>query len=173
MVKSKLPLVAVVAVAENGVIGANNQLLWRIKSDLKRFRGLTMGKPLIMGRKTFLSIGKPLPGRETIILTRDRTFKAEGAAVAFTMPDAVAMAESAATRLGAKEIIIAGGGDIYGLFLPFCSIAHVTLVRTHPVGDAHFPWPMPAGWREVHAENHPSSPDDEFATRFMTYNHAI
>ena len=97
----RVPLVLVAAVARNGVIGADNRLLWRLSSDLKRFKARTMGKPLVMGRKTFQSIGRPLPGRETIVLTRDRSFSPEGALVAHSLETALALAEERAEAMGA------------------------------------------------------------------------
>ena len=114
-------LILVVAAANNGVIGGDNRLLWRLKTDLRRFRDLTWGKPMIMGRKTFESIGKPLPGRETIVLTRDRAFALEGIRVAHSWDEAVAQATESAARMGATEIAVVGGAEIYRLALPQCS----------------------------------------------------
>ena len=109
---SALRLVLIVAVARNGVIGGDNRLLWRLKGDMAHFRRCTMGKPMIMGRKTFASIGRPLPGRETIVLTRDPGYRQEGVRVAPDLSAAFALAAEAAQRLGADEIVIAGGGEI-------------------------------------------------------------
>jgi dihydrofolate reductase len=164
-----LPLVIVVAVARNGIIGGDNRLLWRLKSDLKRFRALTIGKPLIMGRKTYQSIGKALPGRRTIVLTRDPAFVPEDADVARDAPAAIAMAGRAGKALGAKETIIAGGGDIYRLFLPQAARAHLTLVEAEPRGDATFPWPMPPGWRETARQSFPADFDHDHAYAFIDF----
>ena len=106
-----LPLILVVAVAKNGVIGRDNQLLWRLKTDLGRFRRLTMGKPMIMGRKTFQSIGKPLPWRQTVVLTRDPGFAAEGAHVAHTWEEAVARGSELAAAMGADAVAVAHQAD--------------------------------------------------------------
>ena len=110
-----LPVVIVVAAAENGVIGRDNQLIWRLKTDLRHFRELTLGRPLIMGRKTFQSIGKPLPGRETIVLTRDPAFRHEGVAVAHTMDAALARGQDIGLRMGADSVVVAGGAQVYAL----------------------------------------------------------
>ena len=106
------PLIIVVAIADNGVIGHDNQLLWRLKTDLRRFRDLTWGKPMIMGRKTFQSIGKPLPGRETIVLTQDPAFDAAGTHTARRWEDARAIGESLADRMGAEAEALVGGAEI-------------------------------------------------------------
>ena len=121
-----LPLVIVVAIAENGVIGKDNGLSWRMPSDLKRFRRITMGKPLIMGRKTFQSIGRPLPGREIVAVTRDEAFGAEGVHIVHSPREAVEKAQELAAKMGSDEIIIAGGAAIYGALLPRASRIDLT-----------------------------------------------
>ena len=108
---TRLPLLIVAAVARNGIIGADNRLLWRLSSDLKHFKALTLGKPLVMGRKTFQSIGRLLPGRETIVVTRYPGFKAEGVLVAHGLDAALALAEARAEAMGADAIVIAGGAS--------------------------------------------------------------
>src|SRR5215218_2119218 len=113
-----IPLIIVVAAADNGVIGRDNKLLWRLRSDLRRFRELTWGKPMIMGRKTFQSIGKPLPGRETIVLTRDARFAAEGVHVVGNWDEAVRKGRALAPGMGADAVAVAGGAEIYELALP-------------------------------------------------------
>jgi dihydrofolate reductase len=164
-----VPVVIVVAAAENGVIGRDNGLIWRLKTDLKRFRSLTLGRPLIMGRKTFQSIGKPLPGRETIVLTRDPGFRPEGVAVAGDLQGALALGQEIAARLGADSVVIGGGDQIYRQALPFTERIHLTLVRTSPQGDALFPTVDPALFREVRRDDHPAGPDDEHAYSFVEY----
>jgi dihydrofolate reductase len=166
---SAIPLVAVVAVARNGVIGRDNRLLWRLKSDLRRFRSLTLGKPLIMGRKTFLSIGKALPGRHCIVVTRDSAFSAADIEAVNSLDAALEAGSRAARGLGASEIMIGGGGEIYAELLPQCAKAHVTLVETECDGDATFPWPMPKGWQEMKREAHPADHDNEFAYSFVDF----
>jgi dihydrofolate reductase len=162
-----VPFILVVAMADNGVIGRNNQLLWRLKTDLGRFRRLTMGKPMIMGRKTFQSIGKPLPGRETIVLTRDGDFSAEGVHVAHTWEEAVARGEDLATRIGADAIAVAGGAEIYALALPHVRTLFLTEVHTAPDGDAVFPSFDRSQFREVKREDHSKGPDDEHPFTFI------
>jgi len=162
-------LVAVVARARNGVIGVNNDLPWRLSSDLKRFKSLTMGKPMIMGRKTWDSIGRPLPGREIIVLTRDPHFRAEGAHVAATPAEALATARRLAALTGASEIIIAGGGDVFRAYLPETMIIEVTEVALDCAGDAHFPALDPTEWREVARETPPRGPRDEADFHYATF----
>jgi dihydrofolate reductase len=161
------PLVLVVAVADNGVIGRDNQLLWRLRTDLKRFRALTWGKPLIMGRKTFESIGKPLPGRTTIVLTRDPTFAAADVRVAHSWDHAVRVAREEAARMGAEAVIVAGGAEIYALALPHVERIHMTQVHTAPEGDAVFPPFERSAFREVARSEHPQSADDEHPFTFV------
>jgi dihydrofolate reductase len=162
-----VPLILVVAMAENGVIGRDNQLLWRLKTDLGRFRRLTMGKPMIMGRRTFQSIGKPLPGRETIVLTRDAGFSAEGVHVAHDWKAAVAKGEKLAARMGADAMAVAGGAEIYALALPHVQTLFLTEVHTAPEGDAVFPSFDRSQFREVKREDHPKGPDDEHPFTFI------
>ena len=162
-----IPLILVVAVAENGVIGRDNQLLWRIKTDLGRFRRLTMGKPMIMGRKTFQSIGKPLPGRETIVLTRDAGFAAEGVHVVHTWEEAVGKGVELAARMGADSVAVAGGAEIYALALPQVQSIFLTKVQATPEGDALFPDFDRSQFRETRREDHPKGPDDEHPFTFI------
>lgn len=129
----------VVAVAENGVIGINNELPWRLSSDLKRFRQLTMGKPIVMGRKTFESIGKPLDGRANIIISRDPEYRVEGAYVVHSIEEALELGETQAKKTDASEIMVIGGAEIYKLMLPHATRIFYTLVHASPEGDALFP----------------------------------
>jgi dihydrofolate reductase len=162
-----IPLILVVAMAENRVIGQDNRLLWRIKTDMGRFRRLTMGKPMIMGRKTFQSIGKPLPGRETIVLTRDEGFSAEGVHVTHTWEEAVAKGEELAAKAGADAISVAGGAEIYALALPHVQTLFLTEVHVAPEGDAVFPSFDRSQFREIKREDHPKGPDDEHPFTFI------
>lgn len=161
------PVVIVAALARNGVIGRDNQLVWRLKSDLRRFRALTMGKPLIMGRKTFESIGKPLPGRETVVLTRDVGYGAPGVHAAQSLDTALALADTVASRMGAEEIVVAGGAEIYALALPFARTLHLTRVDAEPDGDAVFPDFDQNAYKETFHEAHPAGPEDEHAFTFV------
>ncbi len=166
------PLVIVVAVAENGVIGKDNNLSWRMPSDLKRFRRITMGKPLIMGRKTFQSIGRPLPGREIVVVTRDKAFKAEGIHIVHSPKEAVAKAQELAKRMGADEIIVAGGAAIYAALLPCASRIDLTRVHARIEGDAAFPSLDPKEWRETGREEHGAHPGDDHAFTLITLSRA-
>jgi dihydrofolate reductase len=161
------PLILVVALADNGVIGRDNRLLWRLRTDLRRFRELTWGKPMIMGRKTFESIGKPLPGRETIVLTRDPAFRPGGVHVAGGWDEAVARGRALAERMGADAVAVAGGAEIYALALPHVQKMYLTQVHASPVGDAIFPSFDRSTFREVHRRDYPQGPDDEHPFTFI------
>jgi dihydrofolate reductase len=165
-----MPLILIAAVAENGVIGRDNRLLWRLKSDMRHFRAHTMGKPVIMGRKTYQSIGKPLPGRHVIVVTRDETFTAEGVEVAHSLSAARELGEKAARIMGVDAVYVAGGGEIYAAFLPDAVRLEITRVALAPEGDAHFPMIDPAIWQESKRMDHIKSVDDEAAFSFLTYS---
>jgi dihydrofolate reductase len=143
-------VVAIAAVADNGVIGSGNDIPWRIPADWQRFKRLTMGQVLIMGRKTYDSIGRPLPGRTTIVITRDRMWRGDGVRVA---PD-VAQAYQQALDLTPEMIFVAGGGEIYRALWDRLTRLEITEVHQEPVGDVTFP-PIEAGdWRELTREDH-------------------
>ncbi len=168
----RLPLVLVAAVARNGVIGADNRLLWRLSSDLKRFRARTWGKPLVMGRKTFQSIGRPLPGRETIVVTRDPGFSAEGVFVVHGLDAALALAQARAAAMGAGAIVVAGGGEIYAQTIGRADRLALTEVALAPEGDAAFPRIDPAEWREIRREPGGRGPGDEADFCFVDFERA-
>lgn len=153
---SRYPLVAVVAMAKNRVIGDGQQLLWHIPGDLPRVKALTMGRPLVMGRRTYQSIGRPLPGRANIVLTRQKDWQADGVITVHSMGDAISAAEdwinAGADRT--KEIIIFGGGDIYAAFLTSLHAIDLTEVDLAPEGDATFPALNPDEWTEVRRQHH-------------------
>lgn len=161
------PIALVAALADNGIIGRDNRLIWRLKSDLKRFRALTWGKPLIMGRKTWDSIGRPLPGRETVVLTRDPVFTAPGVHVAHDFEEAVRMADGIAAGLGADALMVVGGAEVYALALPRAQRLHLTEVHAGPEGDARFPAFDKAAFHETFRETYPKGPDDEHAFTFI------
>jgi len=139
----------VVAVAENGVIGQRGALPWRIPEDLKRFKSLTMGKPVIMGRKTWDSLPrKPLPGRTNIVITRNPDFRDEGALIARSFAEAIALGEA----VGADEIAVIGGEAIFAAALPLAHIIHLTEVAATPEGDAFMPAIDRTQWREIARE---------------------
>lgn len=168
-----LPLTAIVAVAENGVIGRDNDLPWRLRGDLRRFREITMGKPLVIGRRNWDSIGRPLPGRDMIVLTRRTDFSADGVQVAHDWPEALGKAHDSAARSGADEIIIGGGAEIYRLAMPEISRLRLTLVHARPEGDVLFPPYDDSHFRETFRENHPASPQDEFPFTFIDLERAV
>jgi len=153
---SRYPLVAVVAMAKNRVIGDGQQLLWHIPGDLPRVKALTMGRPLVMGRRTYQSIGRPLPGRANIVLTRQKDWQADGVITVHSMEDAIAAAEDwiDANVDRTKEIIIFGGGDIYAAFLTSLHAIDLTEVDLAPEGDATFPALNPDEWTEVRRQHH-------------------
>lgn len=163
------PLILVAAVARNGVIGADNRLLWRLPSELKHFKALTMGKPLVMGRKTFQSIGRLLPGRETIVVTRDRRFSPDGALVAHSIDAALAIAAERAAAMGADAVVIAGGGELYAQTIGRASRLAITEVALEPEGDARFPPIDLEVWREVKRERGVRGPREEADFAFVEY----
>jgi dihydrofolate reductase len=167
-----MDLVLVAAIAENGVIGRGNALPWRLKSDMAHFRAATMGKPVIMGRKTYLSIGKPLSGRTTIVVSRDRTFAAPGIVVAANWDAALAAACGDALRRGTDTMIVAGGAEIYAQALPLASHLDVTRVHKHVEGDTHFPAIDAAVWRETAREEREAAAGDDAAFAFVIYERA-
>jgi dihydrofolate reductase len=162
-----MPLIVVAAVADNGVLGRDNKLIWRLRSDLKRFRALTWGKPLIMGRKTFQSIGRPLPGRETVVLTRDPAFSAAGVHVARSWNEARKMAVDLGSQRGAAETMVVGGAEVYALAIPEAGRLHLTLVHAEPEGDTCFPAFDRSAFRELRREDHGAGPDDEHPFTFV------
>ena len=151
-----LPVSIVVAVADNGVIGRGNALPWDLPDDLQHFKRTTMGRPIVMGRKTFESIGRPLPGRLNIILTRDPSWTALGVSVASSIEQAIDLAEGQAFIDGADSVMVIGGAEVYRQALPFASRAFVTRVHGHVDGDAFFDLEELAAWREVTRERIPA-----------------
>ena len=162
-------LVFVAAVARNGVIGANERTPWRLKSDLARFRELTWGKPLLMGRRTFESIGRPLPGRETVALSRDPEFLPEGAHLARSPEEALDLATRLAEAMQSPEILVAGGAQIYSAFLPRADVIHLTEVALTVAGDALFPALDPGEWRETARETPHRTAEDEADFHYLRF----
>ena len=153
----------IVAASTNNVIGMDGELPWKISDDLKRFKALTMGKPIVMGRLTWESIGRPLPGRQNIVITRQADFLADGC-------DVVASPAAALASAGdAPEIMIIGGSQIYDLFLPKAGRLHITRVHTEIDGDAFFPEISDADWELVSVEAYEACDKNEFAFDFRTY----
>lgn len=159
-----------VAIAENGVIGRDNGLPWKLSSDLRRFKADTMGKPIIMGRKTYESIGKPLPGRLNIVVSRDPAYRVDGAETVQSVEDAITLATAKGRCTpGVSEICVIGGGEIYRQALPLADRLHVTHVLASPDGDTRFPTIDPALWLAVRSEDLPAGEKDSHATRYTVY----
>jgi dihydrofolate reductase len=162
-------LVQVAAVAENGVIGREGRLPWRLKSEVAHFRRCTMGKPVIMGRKTYVSIGKPLPGRTNIVMSRDPGFTTPGAIATASLDAALAVARGDALRRGVGEIIVVGGSDLYRQTLSAADRLVITRVPLQAQGDATFPDIDPRIWKEVSRSEHPAGPGDETGFTVLVY----
>ncbi|MFO1116340.1 MAG: dihydrofolate reductase [Beijerinckiaceae bacterium] len=162
-------IVFVVAAARNGVIGSGGRIPWRLPSDMKGFKQTTWGRPMIMGRKTWDSIGRPLPGRETIVVTRDASFRADGAHVAQTPDAALALAQERAEAMGVNEIMVVGGAEIYRALAQRADRIVLTEVDMAPEGDAFFPAPDPAVWTEVATETPPRAEKDDAAIVIRTF----
>jgi dihydrofolate reductase len=155
------PIGLVVAVARNGVIGRGNALPWRLPNDLAYFKRLTLGRPIVMGRRTWDSLGRPLPGRRNVVLTRDRSFASDGAEVVHDLEGAYALADDAG-------LLVIGGGELYRLCLPLAEALHLTTVEADVEGDVSFPPWNPAEWIEVAAESHPADDRHAFPYTFRT-----
>ena len=156
----KISLIA--AMADNGVIGRNNRLPWRLSADLQRFKALTMGKPIVMGRKTWESIGRPLPGRTNIVVTRDVGYRAEGCVVVHSVDQALEVAA------GSDEVMVIGGANLYQQLLDRADRLYLTQVRADVEGDAWFPEFDRAQWREVERESHSRDEKNEYDYAFVT-----
>ena len=152
----------IVAMDEDGVIGRDNALPWHLPDDLKRFKSLTLGKPILMGRKTFESIGKPLPGRLNLVLTRSREWRHEGVTVMHSVEEALARTTDA------PELCVIGGEEIFRLALEFARRIHLTEVHAHVGGDAKFPAFDRAAWRESERSEHPADERHAYAMTFST-----
>jgi dihydrofolate reductase len=162
-------LVAVVAASRNGVIGRNGAMPWSLPSDLARYRRLTMNKPMIMGRRTLESIGRVLDGRDTIVLTRASELPFEGAILARSPREALALASEAARARGSDEIVIAGGGEVYALFWDRIDRIELTRVELDVEGDAHLPAIDPRCFRLVSEGAAPRGAEDGADARHLVY----
>jgi dihydrofolate reductase len=162
-------LILVAAVAENGVIGRDNALPWRLKSDMQHFRAVTMGKPVVMGRKTFVSIGKPLKGRTNIVISRNSDYAAPGIVVAPSLATALAVARGDALRRSADGIAIIGGAALFEETLRIADRLEITIVHAAPKGDTFFPAIDPKLWRETARVRHPAAPQDDADYSLITY----
>jgi dihydrofolate reductase len=161
-------LVVVAAVAENGVIGSGNRMPWKLRSEQQHFRALTMGKPLVMGRRTFNSLRRPLDGRTNIVVSRDPSFAAQGAVVVRDFASALAVARGDALRRGTDAIMIIGGADIYAQALPIADRIEMTLVPLRPEGETRFPSIDRTLWVEVARSEQAAGPGDDSGFTLVT-----
>jgi dihydrofolate reductase len=168
-VKTIPRLVLVAAIAENGVIGHNGRLPWKIPGDLKHFKKLTMGKPVVMGRSTYESMGGPLKGRVNIVLTRDQTYKATGAVVAKDLDSAIALAVEEAAKEKTDEIAIIGGNGVFEETLPRAFRLEITEVHGSPEGDTYFPKFDKGEWKEIRRDGPQQGKNDSLPYTFITY----
>jgi dihydrofolate reductase len=164
-----IEIVLIVAVAENGVIGADGAIPWRLKSDMQRFKAMTIGKPVVMGRKTFLSLRRPLPGRTNIVVTRDSGFSAPGAVVTTSLEEARAIAAGDAMRRFATEIAVIGGAEIYSQWMDIADRLELTEVHARPAGDTYFPAIDVAKWQETARVRQPAGADDSTDFSYVSY----
>ncbi len=162
------PISLVVAIAKNNVIGMDGDMPWKLSTDLKRFKRDTMGKPIIMGRKTFQSIGKALPGRLNIVISRSE-FVAPDTVHANSIEAALFLAEGWAKENGAEELCVIGGGQIYAATLPLANKLYVTHVMAEPEGDTKFPEILDADWRPIEREEVPIGENDTAETLYVVY----
>ncbi|MFT3732090.1 MAG: dihydrofolate reductase [Hyphomicrobium sp.] len=167
---NELLISLIVAVSENGVIGRDGGLPWRLSSDLKTFRRLTIDKPIIMGRKTFQSIGKPLDRRDNIVITRDPAFEVEGVSTCETITDALTLARILAKTRGADEIMVIGGVAVFDATLPVADRIYLTRVHANVEGDRHFPALDPAEWQETSRETLSHGPRDDHPSTLFIYD---
>jgi dihydrofolate reductase len=168
-----MEIVFVVAVADNGVIGADGAIPWRLKTDMQRLKALTINKPVVMGRKTFLSLRRPLPGRTNIVMTRDAGFRAPGAVVTTSLDHALAVATCDALRRFVTEIAIIGGAEIYAQWMARATRLEVTEVHAEPAGDTRLAPIDKAVWKETGRIENPPGADDSTAFSFVTYRRRI
>jgi dihydrofolate reductase len=164
-----LEIVLIVAAAENGVIGRGNDIPWRLKADQQRFKAITIGKPIVMGRKTFVSLRRPLPGRTNIVVTRDPNFAATGAVVTRSVADALAVAKGDALRRSVTEIAVIGGAEIYAATMSAADRLEVTEVHAEIDGDAVFPAIDPSVWQETDRSRNGAAAGDTTDYSYVTY----
>jgi dihydrofolate reductase len=160
----------IAAVADNGVIGADGAIPWRLRSDQRRLKAMTMGKPVVMGRKTFLSLVRPLRGRTNIVLTREANFRAAGAVVTTSFEAAFAVAHADALRRSVDEIAVIGGAEVYARWMDVADRLEITEVHARPAGDTRFAAIDASRWEEVARVRHPAAPPDDSADfSYVTY----
>ena len=164
-----MKIVVVAAIGDNSVIGRDGQLPWHLKSDLQHFKKVTSNRPVIMGRKTHESIGRLLPDRTNIVLTRDLSLIAPGAVLATSLDAALAFARTDAAKRGVDEIMVIGGGDIFAATMPMADRLEITHVHVSPEGNAVFPPIDPDVWQEITRERHNAGPKDDVDFSLATY----
>ena len=164
-----IEVVLIVAVAENGVIGAGGSIPWRLKTDQQRLKAITLNKPVVMGRKTFESLRRPLPGRTNIVITRDPSYRAPGAIVTTSFESAHAVALGDALRRSATEIAVIGGAEIYAQWMDVADRLDITEVHARPEGDTRFAAIDATHWEEVERARNPAGPDDSVDFSYVTY----
>jgi dihydrofolate reductase len=164
-----MQIVLIAAAADNGVIGAKGAIPWQLKNDQRRFKSMTMGKPVVMGRKTFESLRRPLPGRSNIVVTRDANYRAAGAVVTTSMAAARAVATGDALRRFATEIAVIGGAEIYAQWIDIADRLEITEVHIRPDGDTSLIAIDASVWQEIARERHPAGPDDSADFSYVTY----
>ena len=162
-------IILVAAIADNGVIGREGGLPWRLKSDMAHFRAITMGKPVVMGRKTYTSIGGPLKGRTNIMVSRDRSFAVPGVLVAASLAAALDVARGDAMRRGADAIAVIGGADLYAQCMGLADRLVITHVHIRPTGETMFPTIDAATWRAAGQTEHAAGPGDEAGFSVIVY----
>ncbi len=167
-----MKIALVVAMAENRAIGKDGNLPWRLPSDMRYFRKVTMGKPIVMGRRTFESLGRVLDGRLNIILTRDRDFAVPGAVVAHSLTEGLDAARAAAAKVGIEEIMVIGGEGVFREVLPRTDRIYLTEVHAAPEADTWFPEFDASAWREVSREMHKAGPKDDHDFSFVVLDRA-
>lgn len=160
----------IVAMAENRVIGRDNKLPWYLPGDLKYFKATTLGKPIIMGRKTYQSIGRPLPGRANIVVSRNSSFEAQGVKVVASLDQALKLASDIAFIDGVGEVVVIGGAQLYAEALPRIDRLYLTLVHAEVQGDAYFPDFSFARWQQVSREDFDASGPNPYNYSFIVYD---
>jgi dihydrofolate reductase len=164
-----MQIVLIAAVADNGVIGAGGGIPWRLKTDQQRLKMITLGKPVVMGRKTFISLKRPLPGRTNIVVTRDAGFRSPGAVVTNSFANAQAIATGDALRRSVAEIAVIGGAEIYAQWMDRADRLEITEVHSRPEGDTYLAAIDPARWQEVARVRNPAGPDDNSDFSYVTW----
>jgi dihydrofolate reductase len=167
---SRVRVALIAAVAENNVIGVAGGLPWRLRADLRKFRAVTMGKPLVMGRKTFESIGRVLDGRDVIVVTRQTGFAHDGVFAAASLDMALRLAAERAGARNADEICVIGGGEIYAAAMPLAERLYITHIAAHPPGDTLFPEISPAEWSVTSREVLPQNEGDTVTGEHVIYS---